>query len=781
MTSISERANSWLADFNVNGVPASESKDPPKAEGRALFAALDALMASLGSGLVLGGAVVYATRGPGGGTLYNDLAHPAGFLGVVYADATEAYNGVYVKSGASGSGAWTITDLLLPASFTTALTAVTEGLADEITDREAAITALSDAMDAAIEAASAAQATALAAEAAARTAGDTAGATSLAARILALRQMPGVPYVRLDFVAEEYGPNSLASMLDGTPRLDTEEGTGHAIGARCEEARVNHSWSTDGQGAVVGVVGSGGLLPYGWHTANSVGGLTETILNIQGGAVDLQLTGVPTATGVWPLQFEPITEVAVTPGQELTGGVAFQVVEAPTGVDGYLVSMIERDAGGGFVSRHSENLGLNAQADDLWPSQKTHTVVSGAKLTHSLDVAVTIGVAVDVILRIQEPQLEPGGFRTSYIPSEEGEGEREADALTLIETDQVFDAFPWTAVTLFRPGPAPSSTVRQQDDGTSANRYTLLIEGNVAKLEVVAASTVLETLILGPVARWGIAAVALTVQPGLIRACLNGGVVKTSTVTGPTPTRDCLGFGAEGSLNGWIENALVYRRRLATAAELQALSIPPMALIDAFERGNRALIGDTAPTGQVYGGVEAGENPAVVAMTITDYRAVALASGNGTTAAYFGGGVGGPPRGFRALGVFAVGADANDGLALISDPHGTGDVADVTDDSAHMVFGLTNVAVGYFNDGGPLTFVDIPNYSAALAADGVTLHPIGFRLNGDAVTIEMPGGSLRRYVDPILAAQVGSAIIAEIYRNAAGAPQASFACVHAEL
>lgn len=47
--------------------------------------------------------VGYSTRA----ALFADLAHPAGTVGYVTADTTPANNGYYLKSGASGAGAWT--------------------------------------------------------------------------------------------------------------------------------------------------------------------------------------------------------------------------------------------------------------------------------------------------------------------------------------------------------------------------------------------------------------------------------------------------------------------------------------------------------------------------------------------------------------------------------------------------------------------------------------------------------------------------------------------------
>lgn len=113
MTSITAGGDAWLSDYNVAGTPASGEKDPPKAEGRALFMLIDNSLTSLVDGLLIGNAVAYSTRAG----LYADLAHAAGVLGVVYDDTTPAYNGVYVKSGSSGSGAWTITALALPGAF----------------------------------------------------------------------------------------------------------------------------------------------------------------------------------------------------------------------------------------------------------------------------------------------------------------------------------------------------------------------------------------------------------------------------------------------------------------------------------------------------------------------------------------------------------------------------------------------------------------------------------------------------------------------------------------
>lgn len=108
MGSVRDAFNSAWAD-GPTGSPAQ----PEKSVIRGVGATIDAALSSAINGVVIGGAVVYATRA----ALYADLAHPAGRLGVVYNDGTASYNGVYVKSGASGSGSWAITAIALPATF----------------------------------------------------------------------------------------------------------------------------------------------------------------------------------------------------------------------------------------------------------------------------------------------------------------------------------------------------------------------------------------------------------------------------------------------------------------------------------------------------------------------------------------------------------------------------------------------------------------------------------------------------------------------------------------
>jgi hypothetical protein len=72
-------------------------------------AALASQVSAIGAAGITVGAVTYATLA----LLNADLAHAAGTLGWVYGDSTTTNNGLYAKTGASGSGGWTFTGIAI--------------------------------------------------------------------------------------------------------------------------------------------------------------------------------------------------------------------------------------------------------------------------------------------------------------------------------------------------------------------------------------------------------------------------------------------------------------------------------------------------------------------------------------------------------------------------------------------------------------------------------------------------------------------------------------------
>ncbi|MBR0695940.1 SGNH/GDSL hydrolase family protein [Bradyrhizobium lablabi] len=84
-------------DNEIPSVPASGPHRPQKSDIRAWGAMLEALTSGGNPGLAY----------PDVAAINNDLAHPANTAALVYADLLPSKNGLYVKAGTSGSGAWT--------------------------------------------------------------------------------------------------------------------------------------------------------------------------------------------------------------------------------------------------------------------------------------------------------------------------------------------------------------------------------------------------------------------------------------------------------------------------------------------------------------------------------------------------------------------------------------------------------------------------------------------------------------------------------------------------
>lgn len=99
--------------FEVDGLPSSGVHEPIKPEIVLVLGDMVGTMQIIQDGLLVGTVVIKTTKA----LLNADLAHAAGTIAIVWGDATEANNGLYLKSGASGSGSWTWQrEYVLPAT-----------------------------------------------------------------------------------------------------------------------------------------------------------------------------------------------------------------------------------------------------------------------------------------------------------------------------------------------------------------------------------------------------------------------------------------------------------------------------------------------------------------------------------------------------------------------------------------------------------------------------------------------------------------------------------------
>lgn len=106
MGTIADAFSSAFRDWVTDGVRASGGYQPDKSAIRAVGAAIEAAMNTLGLGTMIGVTKTTAAL------LNADLAWPVNTVALVYADSTGANNDFYTKVGASGTGSWTLTTVL---------------------------------------------------------------------------------------------------------------------------------------------------------------------------------------------------------------------------------------------------------------------------------------------------------------------------------------------------------------------------------------------------------------------------------------------------------------------------------------------------------------------------------------------------------------------------------------------------------------------------------------------------------------------------------------------
>lgn len=106
MGTIIDQINTAFRDFITDGVSSSGPREVVKAEVREIGPVIEAAISTIGLGALVD--VIKDTKA----NLDADLAHAANTVALVYGDATDANNDIYVKVGGSGSGSWTNTGVL---------------------------------------------------------------------------------------------------------------------------------------------------------------------------------------------------------------------------------------------------------------------------------------------------------------------------------------------------------------------------------------------------------------------------------------------------------------------------------------------------------------------------------------------------------------------------------------------------------------------------------------------------------------------------------------------
>lgn len=184
-----------------------------------------------------------------------------------------------------------------------------------------------------------------------------------------------------------------------------------AIGMLSEEQRTQVIRNTEGVGAVVGTIGSGGVLPTEWATV-AAGGLSTAVIatGVERGLtyVDLRIFGTTSGT-LYQLRFNPANNASHNPGAIFSQSLYTRIVNGNLTNISSVNMTVEENNNGGTVQKTTQNPFTPTSTFTRFFKCTQLTDPTGSSTSRTscgLALVFANGVAVDVTLRLMGMQYE---------------------------------------------------------------------------------------------------------------------------------------------------------------------------------------------------------------------------------------------------------------------------------------------------------------------------------------------------------------------------------------
>jgi len=361
-----------------------------------------------------------------------------------------------------------------------------------------------------------------------------------------------------------------------TPRFDHDPLTGESLGLLIEEQRTNSIRNNTMQGAVAGTPGT---LPTNW-VVGTFAGLTTNIIatGTENGVnyVDIQFAGTSTGAAC-TLFFESVNNTTALNGQSWASSLFCKIVGgSTTNIISINNNVTFRNSGSTSLQSLRTAMTLTSTLT-RYLQVVTSSNASTAFVQSGLWIAMSIGSAIDITLRIGLPQLELGAFATSVVPTSGSVATRNDDGAVITGTN--FSSwYNQSEGTLYSEATFTNTvsfnTVTALSDGTTNNTMRTIQWNNGTDRIFIIATSGIPQASYSSTGQVGTAKFAVAYKLNDVNASKNGSIDTTNTLaTPPTVNRLFLGQTLLNTfiLNGYLRRITYFNRRLANS-ELQLLS-----------------------------------------------------------------------------------------------------------------------------------------------------------------------------------------------------------------
>lgn len=377
------------------------------------------------------------------------------------------------------------------------------------------------------------------------------------------------------------------SVSSNLPRLSN-------LGLLVEEARTNRIPNNSMQGAVAGVVGSGGSLPTGW-LINSASGLTTTVNGVgtESGIdyIEVRLNGTTAGTS-YQMANSAGNSVAALNNDTWTQSLFHRLVAGSlTNVADFQSMAFVNNNVPSFLTTlnvaaaNPTNAALGTQRRSLTAT------ISGQPTTAFIQqfpvfIDFSNGVAIDLTIRIGWPQLELGASVTSPIRTTSAAVLRAADVVTMT-TPPTFGAA-YSGFLQFTPQPPTGYALSQS--GLSLNTGSTSQQSILRSAASGGVSTYTGTGGTGFTltgAAWTkniYGKIAGSAAAGTQNMAFNGTLASAGSAASLPTTPIQVNIGSDGAganqANGFISQAAIWASQSVPNAQLQAITtVPPQFFV----------------------------------------------------------------------------------------------------------------------------------------------------------------------------------------------------------